>query len=382
MRIRQRIKGMDKWLLLAVGVLTFIGLLGIASATRVNQGEYIELIKQIIFVVLGCGIMVCTALINFTSIDDSLRNILAVVLYVLIIISLVIVLVLGVSEGTSVRWIKIGPVGVQPSEFAKIGLILITASGLDMIGDYINIPAYLLITLGLAAIPIGLVFLEPNLSTTIIMCVVLFVQLFTADLDYRYILIAIAIGIPMVIGVFFYAKLTVGTDGLLKNYQKKRILALVYPEEYKQDEAYQTKMGIQAVGSGRIFGKGLFNGILNKSDYVPEPHTDFILAVIGEEFGFVGTFIILMCYLLIAYRGLMLLHNANDTFIRQTIIGIVTLFLFQTFINIGVVTGLLPNTGVTLPFVSAGGSSYIANMISIGILLNIDLKMKSGYKFR
>lgn len=251
-----------------------------------------------------------------------------------------------------------------------------------MIGDYINIPAYLLITLGLAAIPIGLVFLEPNLSTTIIMCVVLFVQLFTADLDYRYILIAIAIGIPMVIGVFFYAKLTVGTDGLLKNYQKKRILALVYPEEYKQDEAYQTKMGIQAVGSGRIFGKGLFNGILNKSDYVPEPHTDFILAVIGEEFGFVGTFIILMCYLLIAYRGLMLLHNANDTFIRQTIIGIVTLFLFQTFINIGVVTGLLPNTGVTLPFVSAGGSSYIANMISIGILLNIDLKMKSGYKFR
>lgn len=382
MRISRRIGKLDKWLLLAVGVLTFIGLLGISSATRVNQGEYIELIKQLIFIILGVGIMIGTALINFTSMDDSLRNILAVVVYVLIILALILVIAIGSSGGGAVRWIKIGPVGIQPSEFAKIGLILVTAAGLDMIGDYINHPLYLIASLVLILIPAGLVFIQPNLSTCIIILTVFFIQLFTQELDYRYILIALGIGIPLIVAVFFYAKLTVGEDGILKNYQKKRILALVYPDEYSQKEAYQTKQAMQAIGSGKIFGKGLFKGILNKSDYVPEPHTDAILAVIGEEFGFIGTFAILMCYLLIAYRGYTLINSTNDTFIKQTVIGIVALFLFQSFVNIGVITGLLPNTGVTLPFVSAGGSSYLANAIAIGILLNIDLKLKEGYRFR
>ncbi|MCQ2911577.1 MAG: rod shape-determining protein RodA [Clostridia bacterium] len=382
MRISRRIGKLDKWLLLAVGVLTFIGLLGISSATRVNQGEYIELIKQLIFIILGVGVMIGTALINFTSMDDSLRNILAVVVYVLIILALILVIAIGSSGGGAVRWIKIGPVGIQPSEFAKIGLILVTAAGLDMIGDYINHPLYLIASLVLILIPAGLVFIQPNLSTCIIILTVFFIQLFTQELDYRYILIALGIGIPLIVAVFFYAKLTVGEDGILKNYQKKRILALVYPDEYSQKEAYQTKQAMQAIGSGKIFGKGLFKGILNKSDYVPEPHTDAILAVIGEEFGFIGTFAILMCYLLIAYRGYTLINSTNDTFIKQTVIGIVALFLFQSFVNIGVITGLLPNTGVTLPFVSAGGSSYLANAIAIGILLNIDLKLKEGYRFR
>lgn len=382
MRISRRIGKLDKWLLLAVGVLTFIGLLGISSATRVNQGEYIELIKQLIFIILGVGVMIGTALINFTSMDDSLRNILAVVVYVLIIFALILVIAIGSSGGGAVRWIKIGPVGIQPSEFAKIGLILVTAAGLDMIGDYINHPLYLIASLVLILIPAGLVFIQPNLSTCIIILTVFFIQLFTQELDYRYILIALGIGIPLIVAVFFYAKLTVGEDGILKNYQKKRILALVYPDEYSQKEAYQTKQAMQAIGSGKIFGKGLFKGILNKSDYVPEPHTDAILAVIGEEFGFIGTFAILMCYLLIAYRGYTLINSTNDTFIKQTVIGIVALFLFQSFVNIGVITGLLPNTGVTLPFVSAGGSSYLANAIAIGILLNIDLKLKEGYRFR
>lgn len=381
-RISRRIGKLDKWLLLAVGVLTFIGLLGISSATRVNQGEYIELIKQLIFIILGVGVMIGTALINFTSMDDSLRNILAVVVYVLIILALILVIAIGSSGGGAVRWIKIGPVGIQPSEFAKIGLILVTAAGLDMIGDYINHPLYLIASLVLILIPAGLVFIQPNLSTCIIILTVFFIQLFTQELDYRYILIALGIGIPLIVAVFFYAKLTVGEDGILKNYQKKRILALVYPDEYSQKEAYQTKQAMQAIGSGKIFGKGLFKGILNKSDYVPEPHTDAILAVIGEEFGFIGTFAILMCYLLIAYRGYTLINSTNDTFIKQTVIGIVALFLFQSFVNIGVITGLLPNTGVTLPFVSAGGSSYLANAIAIGILLNIDLKLKEGYRFR
>lgn len=381
-RISRRIGKLDKWLLLAVGVLTFIGLLGISSATRVNQGEYIELIKQLIFIILGVGVMIGTALINFTSMDDSLRNILAVVVYVLIILALILVIAIGSSGGGAVRWIKIGPVGIQPSEFAKIGLILVTAAGLDMIGDYINHPLYLIASLVLILIPAGLVFIQPNLSTCIIILTVFFIQLFTQELDYRYILIALGIGIPLIVAVFFYAKLTVGEDGILKNYQKKRILALVYPDEYSQKEAYQTKQAMQAIGSGKIFGKGLFKGILNKSDYVPEPHTDAILAVIGEEFGFIGTFAILLCYLLIAYRGYTLINSTNDTFIKQTVIGIVALFLFQSFVNIGVITGLLPNTGVTLPFVSAGGSSYLANAIAIGILLNIDLKLKEGYRFR
>lgn len=382
MKLRQNIRKLDKWLLLAVGILTILGLLGISSATRVNQGNYIELIKQLIFVVVGISVMIGTAVINFSSIDDSLRNILAIVIYGGIIVLLLLVIFVGSDGGGAVRWLKIGPVGIQPSEFAKVGLILVTATGLDMIGEYINHPKYLITALVLFAIPAFLVFAQPNLSTTIILCVVFFIQLFAADLDYRYIIAAVAIGVPLVVGVFFYAKLTVGEDGLLKNYQKKRILALVYPEEYSQTESYQTQKAIQAVGSGKVVGKGLFKGILNKSDYVPEPHTDFILAVIGEEFGFVGTLLILVCYLIIGYRGLELLKSSGDTFIRSTIIGIVSLFMFQSFINIGVVTGVLPNTGVTLPFVSAGGSSYLANAIAIGILLNIDLKMKQGYRFR
>ena len=382
MKLRKVIIEMDKIMLFAVAVLTFLGLLGISSATHLNQGDYSEVLKQLVYIFLGVGVMIGTTLINFTSIDDSLRNILAVVVYAGIIALLILVIVAGSDGGGAVRWLKIGPVGIQPSEFAKIGLILVTASGLDMIGDYINVPVYLLAALGLIGLPILLIFIQPNLSTAIIIGVVFCVQLYVADLDYRYIIAGLAIAIPLVFGVVFYAKSTADQDDILKRYQKKRILALFYPDEYAQTEAYQTQKSIQAVGSGKLLGKGLFNGILNKSDYVPEPHTDFILAVIGEEFGFIGTFTILMCYLVIAYRGIRMLKNTNDIFIKQVVVGIVTLFLFQTFVNVGVVTGILPNTGVTLPFVSAGGSSYLANMIAIGILLNIDMKMKKGYKFR
>lgn len=382
MDFRKRLHGVDKLILLAVGVLTIYGLLGIASATRLNQGEYAEFIKQIIFVVVGITTMLLIAGINFTGIDDSLRNVLALVVYGGIIVLLLLVIFVGSDGGGATRWLAIGPVGIQPSEFAKIGLVFVVATGLDMIGDYINVPLYLIAACAIVGIPILLVFLQPNLSTSIIMFVIFFIQLFAADLDYRYILIAVGIAIPLVIGVFFYAKLTVGEDGILKNYQKKRILALVYPDEYSKNESYQTEKSIEAIGSGKLFGKGLFNGILNKSDYVPEPHTDFILAVIGEEWGFIGTFFILCCYLLIAYRGLTLLRDVRDTFTKQLIIGIISLFLFQTFVNVGVCTGLLPNTGINLPFVSAGGSSYLANCIAIGMLLNIGIRKKDGYRFR
>lgn len=381
MQFKRAFKNIDKVMLFAVFTLTVLGLLGISSATQFNIGEYGEVLKQVFFIIIGTGVMLGVTLVNFTSLDENLRNILAVVVYVLTLVALVAVWIpgIGASGGNATRWIRIFGIGIQTSEFAKVALIFVAAVGLSMIEEYINKPLYLIGSLVLIGIPALMIFIQPNLSTAIIVVMVFLVQLFVANLDYRYIIFAVAISVPLFIAFIWYIKDP--NQQLLYPHQRKRILAIIYPDEYSQTEAYQTQKSIQAIGSGKVKGKGLYNGILNKASYVPEPHTDFILAVIGEEFGFIGTMIIILCYVVIGYRGFRLVKGMGDMFVKLLVIGTTTLILLQAFINIGVVTGVLPNTGVTLPFVSAGGSSYVASMMALGILLNIDIKKKQGYRF-
>ncbi len=380
MNIKNKIKEIDKVLLFAVYALTLIGLFAISSATQVNLGYYAELIKQIAFIIIGTGVMLTVAVININGMDEALRQIIAVIIYIGIVVALLAVMFIGSDGGGATRWLQIGPVGIQPSEFAKFGIVFSLASLLSLQHDLINKPAVLLGDLALLGFPILLILKQPNLSTAIIFTMICLIMIFIAGLDYRYIIAAILIGIPLLFGLVFYIKENPDTK-LLANHQKKRILAMIYPDEYADKEGYQTEKSIQAVGSGQLTGKGMYNGLLNKSKYVPEPYTDFILAVIGEEYGFLGTMFVVTMYIIIIYRGLILLRNTSDMFTTLLVAGVVALFCIQAMINMGVATGMLPNTGVNLPFVSAGGSSYLASMIGIGLLANVGITQKRGYRY-
>jgi rod shape determining protein RodA len=222
-----------------------------------------------------------------------------------------------------------------------------------------------------------LIYKQPNLSTSIIIVSILGVILFISGLKYKYILGTIAILIPIMIVGFWYIQQP--NQVLLKEYQVKRIMTAVYPEKATTSEKFQTNNSIQAIGSGKLYGKGMYQGKLNQYNYLPEPQTDFIYSIVGEEFGFIGCSTILMLMLILIIRCLWIAKDTKDLTATIMVIGFTTIISFQTFINVGVVTGILPNTGIPLPFISYGISSLWSNMIGAGLVLNISMQRKALY---
>lgn len=364
---REDIKKIDIWIILIVSALVGISIVAIGSATKVHLGGSTTLVKkQVLFFIMGFILMICAAVVDYRIIAGF-----HIPIYVINIILLLIVLINGHEGGGAARWINLGFMTLQPSEFAKIIIILCLSKIIDKHQKNINkIPVLLLIVI-YTLIPFMMIQLQPDLSTSIVFLVILVIELYVGNINYKYIVVSVVIGLPVIIGLFIYIQNPNQT--LLKPYQRERIMQTLYGDD-NSDAGMQTKQSIHAIASGGLHGKGLYEGTVSQLNYLPASHTDFIFAIIGEELGFVGSMSVLGLFFALIARGFWIARGAPDLLGKLIVTTYISILAFQVFVNIGVVTDLLPNTGIPLPFISAGGSSILANMIGIGLVLNVGIQ--------
>ena len=371
MNIRKYIQNIDWWLVGAVFLLVFFSLICIASATHVNLGESpSNVIKHGVFFLIGLGLMVVASNVDYEYFSQYY-----IPIYIANILLLIAVLLIGVDNKGATRWIAVGPLTIQPSEFAKVIMIFCLAKVITMRQKELDDMRTIAFLCGMLAIPLVLIQKQPALSASLVLVAIFCIELFIAGLDWRFIRTVLIIVVPIVALILIDVSLEnpIFTDKVFKPHQFNRILSFVDPSR-DANLYYQTEKSISAIGSGQMTGKGLFNGTLNQLSYLPEPHNDFIFSVIGEEFGFVGCIFVLVVLLFIVFRCIVVATSARDPFSQLIAAGIAGMFAFQTFVNAGVATGILPNTGMSLPFVSYGGSSMWTNMVAIGLILNIRKK--------
>lgn len=365
-----RIRDYDFKLVFMILALAVIGVMVIGSAEPSLQT------RQLAGVVAGAALMIIISFFNYSWIIR-----LNWLMYILNLALLLAVKYLGDDGGGAQRWLELGGLRFQPSETAKILLILFFAQFIMKYKDKINSVRILLLSVILLAIPLSLVYLEPDLSTSIMIILTFCVMLFVGGLSYKFIGAVLAILVPTVVA-FFTIILRPGGEELLPEgfrYQIGRILAWLQPEKYADSTAYQQLNSITAIGSGQLYGKGLDNNVIasvKNGNFISEPQTDFIFAVIGEELGFLGSFSVVLLIFLIVWECLRIARNAKDTAGSIIASGMAGLIGLQAFLNIAVATGLAPNTGIPLPFVSAGLTSLIVLYGGIGIVLNIGLQHK------
>lgn len=378
MRLKKCFQNLDYWLIAAVCLLSLFGIICIASATRINLGaSATEVIKQGVFFLVGIVLMLIAANVDYEYFSQFY-----IPIYILNLLLLLAVLLVGANFNNATRWIAIGPLTIQPSEFAKVIMIFCLARLISRKQRSINeLPMLVLLSI-FVAVPIVLIQREPALSASLVLLAIFCIELFVAGLDYRIIRNVLVVAAPIVLLILWDVsrETPLFTDKILHGHQFNRLLSFVDPTR-DASLYYQTEKSISAIGSGQLTGKGLFHGTLNQLSYLPEPENDFIFSVIGEEFGFFGCIFVLSVLLFIVFRCIVIAMSARDTFSQLLAAGIAGMFAFQTFVNAGVATGILPNTGMSLPFVSYGGSSMWTNMVAVGLILNIKKRdMKSLFE--
>jgi cell division protein FtsW (lipid II flippase) len=353
-------------LIFLVSALSVIGTQVVGSARESLQN------KQIFGVIVGSIMMLVVSLIDYVWVLN-----LYWLIYAGAVGSLGMVLLIGQRVNGARRWIDLGFTTFQPSELAKILLILFFAKFImdhrNNINDKMTIIKYAM----LAAIPLALILIEPNLSTTICTALVICLLIYVGGLSYRFIITVLLILIPVT--AIFLTIAVQPNQPFLKEYQQERILAFLNPEEHASDAAYQQNNSEMAIGSGQLTGKGLDNNTttsVKNGNFILEPQTDFIFAIIGEELGFIGCCIVIALLLLVVIQCIMIGVRSQDLAGQVIGCGVGGLIGFQSFINIGVATNILPNTGVPLPFVSYGLTSLVSLYIGIGFVLNVGLQPK------
>ncbi|MGN0318808.1 MAG: FtsW/RodA/SpoVE family cell cycle protein [Lachnospira sp.] len=292
------------------------------------------------------------------------------------VVMLLMVKVAGHSSHGAERWIKIGGIPIQPSEFVKLILILFAAKIIAQNKEKINSIRFLALLAVLLLIPVVLVVIEPDLSTTILICLILVTIIFASGLSYKIIGIAIAVIVPLAAGFLIYIVST-PEPVIIAKYQRDRIVTFLSGDDADEDDKFQQEKSVQAIGSGQLTGKGLNNNdpsSLKNNNYIPEAQNDFIFAVIGEELGFVGCVLTIFLLFSIVFECIITAIKAKNFEGRLICCGVAAYIAFQSFINIGVVTRLLPNTGIPLPFFSCGLTSLVTLFSAMGIIINIGLK--------
>ncbi len=371
---KYKLRDFDFRLVVLALIASSISILAVNSA----NAEYVK--RQVIGIVAGIIIMLVIAFIDYNHILKFYWILYAGVVGVLLLTSFSSA---GDSAGGAKRWIEIGGFRFQPSELAKIVLILFFAQYIMKRKKSINKVSNLLSCIGLLAIPAYLIFDQPDLSTTIVVVAIFCSILFVAEISWRYIVTAVAIIVP-IMAVFVVLAIQPNND-LLKPHQKQRILAFIDPEQYADSTAYQQINSEIAIASGQLNGKGYKNNevtSVKNGKYILEPHTDFIFAVIGEELGFRGSVFLIAVLFSIVLECLYVAYKAKDTTGRIIAAGMASWIGFQTFINLGVVTFIIPNTGLPLPFISYGLTSVLCLYIGLGFVLNVKLQArKSGEVF-
>ncbi len=352
----------DSILFLTITVLVFIGLVMVFSSSGVYAMEkyndpYYFLKRQALWVVLGTIIMLTVRKMDYRYLEKYAYIIMTATFLMLIAVMMP---GLGKEVGGARRWLVLGGLTFQPSELAKFALVLFIAKSLVKRADQLKNFAYgylpKLIVLGFFFVPI---LFQPDFGTAMIICVVTFTMLMIAGLRTKFLVYSVIAIIPFIVAAIMGA-----------NYRTRRIIAFLDPWQDPSDTGFQAIQSFYAFGRGGIFGSGIGDSS-QKLFYLPEAHTDFIFSVIGEELGFIGTLIIVLLFSVLIWRGFVIAHRAKDSFGTHVAIGLTLLLGTQAFVNMGVAVGLLPTKGLTLPFISMGGSSLLVLMLSVGVLLNI-----------
>jgi len=352
-------------LILYVIALSIIGIFVIGSAQHSSQ------IKQIEGLIIGLILM---AVVSLT--DYSLLLRFSWLFYFMNITLLILVKFFGHKANGATRWVNIFGLQFQPSELGKILIILFFAYFFTRYQENLNTFKIIASSFVLVAIPLILILKQPNLSTTIVTTLIFLSLLFIAGLSYKIILGAFMICIPSAI-IFLSLVLQPGQK-ILDNYQYRRIMAWIDPQNFT-DDAYQQQNSIMAIASGQLWGKGLNNTdvtSVKNGNFISEPQTDFIFSVAGEELGFIGVVVIIILLFLIVLECILIARRAKDLSGKLIACGMASLIGFQGFVNICVTTGLMPNTGLPLPFVSSGLTSLVTLYLGIGLVLNVGLQPK------
>lgn len=352
-------------LILWVIALTVLGIMIIGSADQDAQS------KQIAGLILGLGIMVVVSLIDYVWLLQFYW-----IFYFVGLAMLGAVLLVGRSVNGAARWLVIGSIQVQPSDFVKIILIMFYAQFFSKHEDDISKFKTILKALIILAVPLFMIYKQPNLSTTILTLLLFSAIYFAAGLSYKVIGGILVVLVPA-FSIVFSMVLKPGQT-LLEEYQATRILSWLYPEQYPSAAAQQQN-SITAIGSGQLYGKGLDTTSIDSvknGNFLSEAQTDFIFAVAGEEIGFLGCCIIIILEVLIAIECIRIGQKARERSGMLLCTGVGALIALQSTMNVCVATGLMPNTGLTLPFVSSGLSSLLTMFIGIGLCLNVGLQVK------
>ena len=365
-----RLRDYNFRLVLWVLAISVIGILLVGSAKASLQP------RQMLGVIAGAVMMIIVSLFDFSWILNFYW-----ILYVLNLGMLAAVLVFGNSSHGAQRWISIGGFTFQPAELSKIILIIFFAQYFMKHENDLNKPKIFLRSVLLIILPLALIIAQPDLKDTIIIFLLFAVMYFIAGLSLKTIGIILAIIIPAaVIFLFAVTQTDSSGNGLLKSYQRQRIMAFLNPNDSEySDDSTQQDNSVIAIGSGELSGKGLNNSDVssaNKGNFISEIQTDFIFAVAGEELGFLGSAGIIILLLLIALECILTAMKAKNLSGTLICCGMAALISLQSFINIGVATKILPNTGTPLPFVSYGLTSLLSNFLGIGLVLNVSLQGK------
>ena len=421
----------DFRILLSIIFLMIAGGVAVYSSTYSAEASRMSwlFLKYLFFSFTGLVIMCITMFINYTKLAEHRMS-----LYIPMIALLILVLIpnIGTTINGSSSWLF----GIQPSEFGKLVMIIFLAGYLDQIGDKIKEEKYFALAGLFIVIPIALVLMQPDLGTVLVYCFIVFVMLFVGGVPIRYILALMSIGIiglsiPMFLeykrmsddinnvlfnflsqriyigylaGVLLFIAVLLLTinfymsnkyiesisfmffvlflsmcaalvfDIGLKNYQKERLLVFMNPQLTRLSSGYNIIQSLIAVGSGGLLGEGFLNGSQSQLNFIPQQVNDFIFSNICEEWGFVGSALVIISYAVIFVRGITVAYLAKDRLGALIVVGVIAMFLCHVIINIGMVVGMMPITGLTLPFVSSGGSSILTFSMSIGLIFNVEAR--------
>ncbi|MCR3922284.1 MAG: rod shape-determining protein RodA [Firmicutes bacterium] len=359
---RRLLRNFDWLLFLTICGIVAVSLVVIASTTVNFTGDPLYFAKrQLIRFAIGF-----VAMLIIMSIDYTYFYRFAPYIYIVNIVLLLVVLFAGTDGGGAQRWIDLKFFELQPSEFAKLGIIISLARILAaQEGNFDNmysvLPSFLHV-----AIPMGLIFLQPDLGTALVFIVILFGMLFMAGANVKHLLTYVACGLAVGMPLLWH---------FLKDYQKMRLIIFTNPYMDPLNDGYQIIQSLIAVGAGGLRGKGFFaEGTQNYLGFLLEQHTDFIFSAYAEAAGFVGAVLLLLLFALLIFRIIRVAAQATDTFGMLVCIGVATMMIFHVLVNVGMTIGMMPVTGLPLPFMSYGGSSLLMNMMAMGVVLNIGMR--------
>lgn len=357
------LRHLDPVLLGCTIVLSIVGVLAVYSSTRgpgpVYSNSY--LYKQTMFMIIGAGVMVVFASVDYRKLHDWAWAFYGITTAMLVLV----VSPLGSQSNGAQSWFALGPFQLQPAEFAKLSLIGVLSFLLSEFRGDIDVRR-LFTLLGTAAVPMALIMLQPDLGLTLILVAISMAILLIGGLPTKYIAVLTLVGVIGVVGAL--------NSPVLADYQRNRLTAFVNPEDKSNKALYNIEQSQQAIANGRISGQGLFDGPQTKLGFVPEQETDFIFTAVAEQFGFIGSSFVLLLYGLLCYRIWRIAQVAKDSFGTYICVGVLAMFAFSAFENVGMAMGIMPVTGIPLLLISAGGSSTITALAGLGLVLNVHMR--------